>query len=410
MSRTLDGKNILLIISGGIAAYKALELIRLIGRAGGTVKSILTDGGAQFITPLSVGALSGQPVYTELFSLKDETEMGHIRLSREADLIVVAPASASLIARTAQGLADDLASTVLLATDKPVMIAPAMNPMMWENAATQDNITILRKRGFIQIGPNAGDMACGETGSGRLSEPTEILESIMNFFVNGARLKGKKALVTSGPTYEAIDPVRFIGNRSSGKQGHAIAKALRDFGADVTLVSGPTALPDPAGVNVVHVETAEQMLSACRNALPIDVAVYAAAVSDWKVKNTTTSKIKKRDGKEPPSFELEENPDILATLSQPSPKRPKLVVGFSAETDNVVEEATAKLARKKCDWIVANNVAGVFGSDNNHVHLITGQGTATSWQGPKTIIAQNLVARIADHFESSKEKKNVKAG
>jgi len=395
----LYGKNILLIISGGIAAYKGLELIREIKREGGNVKCILTAGGAQFITALSVGGLSGEPVYTDLFSLKDETEMGHIRLSREADLIVIAPASANLLARVADGKAEDLASTVLLAANKPVIMAPAMNHVMWDNEATQKNIRTLTQRGYIQVGPTPGDMACGEFGMGRMAEPLDIVKSIISHFENGNRLKGYKALVTSGPTYEPIDPVRFIGNRSSGKQGHAIAAALQSFGADVTLVTGPVALPPPAGVNVIEVETAQEMLAACQSALPADIAVCAAAVSDWSVASASAQKIKKRADKTLPDIKLQENPDILATLSS-SKSRPKLVIGFAAETENLLPSAKEKLARKGCTWIVANDVAAnpVFGADNNHVFLVTDKDT-NEWQGSKKDIAQNIALAISKFFE-----------
>ncbi|HEY8190775.1 MAG TPA: bifunctional phosphopantothenoylcysteine decarboxylase/phosphopantothenate--cysteine ligase CoaBC, partial [Alphaproteobacteria bacterium] len=326
----LNDKKILLIISGGIAAYKSLELIRLIRKAGGTVRCILTEGGQKFITPLSVASLSGEQCYTDLWSLKDETEMGHIRLSREADLIVAAPAGADFVARITHGHANDLASTVVLATDKPVLIAPAMNVRMWENAATQDNIRLLERRGIKRVGPNDGDMACGEFGPGRMSEPEDILSAITDFFARRKSLAGFSALVTSGPTYEPLDPVRFIGNRSSGKQGHAIAAALAAWGADVTLVAGPVNLPDPSGVKIIHVETAQQMLDACNNALPANIAVCAAAVCDWSAATPQDQKIKKRGGSAPPDIKLKENPDILAVLSRPGPNRPKLVIGFAA--------------------------------------------------------------------------------
>lgn len=402
---TLQGKNILLVISGGIAAYKSLELIRLIRKSGGTVRCVLTKGGMEFITRLSVGALSGQPVYSDLFSLKDETEMGHIRLSREADLVVVAPASANLLAKMAYGLSDDLASTVLLATDKPVMIAPAMNPMMWDNAATRDNMRTLAKRGVMQAGPCAGDMACGETGSGRLAEPQQILAAITDYFENGQRLAGLKALVTSGPTHEPIDPVRFIGNRSSGKQGHAIAAALQAMGADVTLITGPVALPDPTGVRTIHVETAAQMLASCEKHLPVDIAVCAAAVADWMPVAVSPHKIKKTADQTPPTITFKENPDILATLAKDSLQRPRLVIGFAAETNNLLQAAQEKRTRKNCDWIVANDVGGVekvFGADNNHVWVVTENGQ-TEWQGSKQDIGRRLAHLIADHFEENKE-------
>lgn len=393
----LSGKSVLLIISGGIAAYKSLELIRLIRRDGGKVRCILTDGGAQFVTPLSVASLSNEPVYTDLFSLKDEAEMGHIRLSREADLVVVAPASADIIAKMAAGMANDLATTTLLATDKPVMIAPAMNPMMWEHQATQANIATLQTRGVIRIGPAPGDMACGETGLGRMTEAEDIFAAISDFFLQGRKLAGLKALVTSGPTFEPLDPVRFIGNRSSGKQGHAIAEALRARGADVTLVTGPVNIADPAGVNVVHVETAEQMLAACQKQLPVDIFVGAAAVSDWAAADIAEKKIKKNGS--PPALKLKENPDILATLSKAGKKRPQLVIGFAAETGDLLKNARAKMKSKGCDWIIANEVAGVkkiFGSDENHVYLLENQKQGElQWQGTKRHIAGLLADHIA---------------
>ena len=331
----LSGKRVLLVVSGGIAAYKALDLIRRLRERAAEVRCVLTAGGAQFVTPLSLSALSGNPVHGELFSLTQESEMGHIELSRAADLIVIAPASADLLAKMAQGRADDLASTVLLATDKPVLAAPAMNVRMWEHPATQANIKTLGARGVRTVGPNEGDMACGEYGFGRMAEPAEILAAIETFFGADARLSGRRALVTSGPTYEAIDPVRYIANRSSGRQGHAIATALTRLGAETTLVTGPTQLADPAGVTVVHIESAEQMLAASRAALPVDVAVCAAAVSDWRPADAVAHKIKK-DGGAPPGLNLTENPDILATLSAAGNHRPALVVGFAAETENVV--------------------------------------------------------------------------
>lgn len=407
--QTLENKKILLVISGGIAAYKSLELIRLVKRSGGTVRCILTRGGAEFITPLSVASLSGEPVYSDLFSLKDETEMGHIRLTREADLVVVAPASADLIAKLADGKADDLASTTLLAADKPILLAPAMNPEMWDNPATQANIITLRKRGLGIIGPASGDMACGETGAGRMSEPEEILSSILSFFYDQP-LKGLKVIVTSGPTYEPIDPVRFIGNRSSGRQGHAIARALFEQGADVTLITGPVALPDPAGVNTIHIETAEQMLGACEAALPADIFIGAAAVSDWKPKKPQDHKLKKRAHRKPPALELTENPDILKTVAG-SKDRPKLVIGFAAETENLIENARDKLARKNCDWILANNVANqnVFGAEENHVYLITAEDTEEWPPAGKNHIARRLVAKIAQHFNNDEKRKNAAA-
>lgn len=400
MAHGLENKSILLIISGGIAAYKALELIRLIRKAKGRVRCILTRGGEHFVTPLSIAALSEEPVFSDLWSLKDETEIGHIRLSREADLIVVAPASANIIAQVAGGLADDLASTVLLASDKPALMAPAMNHRMWLSPATQGNITLLAERGFTFIGPTEGDMACGEHGPGRMAEPQDIFLAIKRFF-SGRPLSGKTALVTSGPTFEPIDPVRFLGNRSSGKQGHAIAAALAALGAEVTLVSGPVALHDPAGVRTVHVETAEQMLAACESALPADIAVCAAAVSDWSPEEPQDHKIKKRENHVTPAIILKENPDILKAIASHK-DRPALVVGFAAETENLLENARAKLARKGCDWIMANLVAQepatVFGDDKGHVFFLSAR-EETDW-GPasKREIAARLAETIAGHF------------
>lgn len=395
----IENKRILLIISGGIAAYKSLELIRLLKKSGASVRCILTAGGAQFITPLSVASLSGHQCYTDLWSLKDETEMGHIQLSRETDLVVVAPASADLIARMAQGRADDLAATTLLATDKPVMIVPAMNVRMWEHAATQDNIALLERRGIIRVGPDDGDMACGEYGPGRMTEPEHILEAIKNYLMKEKPLAGKTALVTSGPTYEPIDPVRFIGNRSSGKQGHAIAASLADLGAAVTLVTGPVSLPDPLGVETIHVETADQMLNACLTSMPVDIAVCAAAVSDWSVIGEADQKIKKTADKTPPQIKLRENPDILATLSRLGPKRPRLVIGFAAETENLLAAAQAKLKSKGCDWIIANDVShGVFGADDNTITLVTAEKHEVWPKAGKQEIAKSLAQRIAGHI------------
>lgn len=433
----LSGKRVLLVISGGIAAYKSLELIRFIRKAGGHVRCVLTKGGEQFITPLSVSALSEEQTYTDLWSLKDETdlscealakqEMGHIRLGRETDLVVVAPATANIIAKMAHGLADDLASTILLATDKPVMLAPAMNPVMWSNPATQDNVQLLQERGISMIGPEAGDMACGETGIGRMAEPEDIFAAIVKNIPSpnplpegrgqrsfalgegqsvsevGEGLKGYKALVTSGPTHEPIDPVRFIGNRSSGKQGHAIARALCEAGADVTLISGPVALADPEGVKTVHVGTAQEMLEACMNALPADIVVCAAAVGDWRVGKTVSKKIKKRRDQSVPTLKLVENSDILATLAKKSSNRPALVIGFAAETEDLIETATKKRVAKSCDWIVANDVSekeNIFGGDENHVYLITESGNEEWERTTKYEIARKLVSRITSHFEN----------
>ncbi|CUW38234.1 fused 4'-phosphopantothenoylcysteine decarboxylase; phosphopantothenoylcysteine synthetase, FMN-binding(Coenzyme A biosynthesis bifunctional protein CoaBC,2-394) [Magnetospirillum sp. XM-1] len=394
----LDGRRVLLIISGGIAAYKSLELIRRLKDRGCAVRCILTKGGANFVTPLSVAALSGDKVYQETFSLTDEAEMGHIRLSREADLVVVAPATANLLAKMAAGIADDLASTALLATDKRVLVAPAMNTMMWEHAATKANMAILEGRGVARVGPGAGDLACGEVGAGRMAEPAEILAAIGAMLSDGP-LSGVKAVVTSGPTHEAIDPVRFIANRSSGKQGHAIAGALAALGAEVTLVSGPVTIPDPAGMRVVKVESAIQMLNAVRGLLPADVVVCAAAVADWTVANRATEKRKKKVGDPPPTIELTPNPDILMTVSKAEgPARPRLVVGFAAETEKLLEHAADKRARKGCDWIVANDVSegsGTFGGDANTVHVMDGAGTE-SWPAMgKDEVARRLAERIA---------------
>ena len=396
------GKRILLIVSGGIAAYKTLDLIRRLRERGGAVRCVLTKAGAQFVTPLSLAALSEDRVYDDLFSLTDESEMGHIRLSREADLLVVAPASADILAKMAQGRADDLATTVLLATDTPVLAAPAMNMRMWEHPATQANLATLTSRGVLTVGPNEGDMACGEFGFGRMAEPAEILGAIEAYFGAAAPLAGRHALVTSGPTYEALDPVRFIGNRSSGRQGHAIAQALAGLGARTTLVSGPTALPDPGGVSVVRVESAREMLAACEKALPCDVAVCAAAVSDWRPTAEQTQKMKKNGGA-PPSLELTLNPDILASLSAAGNARPRLVVGFAAETEKVVEHARAKLAKKGCDWILANDVSpgtGTFGGEENAIHLIDAEGVETWPRMSKHDAAARLARRIAETLGS----------
>jgi phosphopantothenoylcysteine decarboxylase/phosphopantothenate--cysteine ligase len=393
----LEGKQILLVITGGIAAYKSLELIRLLRQQGAMVRCVLTEAGQHFVTPLSAAALSEDAVYTDLFSLTDESEMGHIRLSREADLVVVAPATANIIAKMAVGIADDLASTLLLATDKRVLVAPAMNVVMWEHPATQSNLACLRGRGINTVGPGTGELACGESGPGRMAEPTEILEAIIGMVVTPRPLAGIRALVTSGPTYEAIDPVRFIGNRSSGKQGHAIADALARAGADTTLVSGPTAIPTPHGVRLVRIESAQEMLAACLDALPVEVAVCAAAVADWRVDRPALSKIKKT-GADPPAFDLVENPDILATLGAAGSRRPRLLIGFAAETGKAIEHGQKKRARKGCDWILANDVAAepeVFGGDANTIHLITAEGVESWPRMSKGEIARRLVDRIA---------------
>ena len=395
----LQHKRILLIISGGIAAYKCLELIRRLRGQGAAVRCVLTKSATEFVTPLSVAALSGDKVYGDLFSLTDEHEMGHIQLSRDADLLVVVPATANILARMAQGVADDLATTVLLATDKKVMAAPSMNVRMWEHPATVSNLGLLRHRGVEILGPDSGDMACGEFGEGRMVEPTDILAAIQTHFTDDGRLNGLRALITSGPTHEPIDPVRYIANRSSGKQGHAIASALARLGAHTTLVTGPTRQNDPSGVEVVHIETAREMLAACEKALPADIAVCAAAVSDWRVAQEAGQKIKK-DGATP-SLLLKENPDILRTLSRPGNDRPRLVVGFAAETGDVIEKAMPKRANKGCDWIVANDVSpktGTFGGDTNQVHLIT-KTECESWpKMSKQEVATLLARRIADQF------------
>ena len=399
MASSLHNRSILLIISGGIAAYKTLDLIRRLREMGTQVRCALTKGGEQFVTPLSVAALSEQQVYTDLWALTGENQMAHIRLSREADLVVVAPASANLIARMAQGLADDLASTLLLATDKPVMIAPAMNAMMWNHAATQANLSILQQRGVMRIGPAEGLMACGEEGEGRMTEVADILAAIAAYFAKPGALSGKRALVTSGPTFEPIDPVRFIGNRSSGKQGHAIAEALRDQGADTILISGPTRLPDPVGIQTVHVQTAQDMLAACEAALPVDIAVCAAAVADWRPAEASPEKQKK--GATAPTLHLIENPDILARLSQTGNRRPRLVIGFAAETNELQRNAAEKFARKGCDWLVANEVGEgkAFDQDDNQVTLLRrgakGAITSDAWPNQsKQAIAQQLVEEI----------------
>jgi phosphopantothenoylcysteine decarboxylase/phosphopantothenate--cysteine ligase len=391
-------KRILLIVSGGIAAYKALELVRLLSKAGYGVRCVLTQAGEKFVTPLSLQALSGEKVYTDLFSLTDESEMGHIELSRAADLVVVAPASADILAKMAAGLAGDLASTLLLATDKRVLVAPAMNVRMWEHAATRANMALLEARGVLVAPPDEGPMACGEFGPGRLAEPPVILAAIEAALGVARPLSGRHAIVTSGPTHEPIDPVRYIANRSSGKQGHAIAAALAALGARVTLVSGPVGIADPAGVWTVKVETAAQMLAAVEAALPADIAVCAAAVGDWRVA-TAAQKLKK-DGGAPPALQLAENPDILAKLSAQGPLRPRLVVGFAAETEHLAEYAAAKRARKGCDWIVANNVGGtgIMGGEDNEVLLLSDEGTEPWPKLGKREVAARLAEKIGKFF------------
>lgn len=397
----LKGKRILLIVAGGIAAFKSQELIRMLRKREASVRCVLTEAGAKFVTPLSLQALTEDKVYREMFSLTDESEMGHIQLSRDADLLVVAPATANILARMAGGLADDLASTVLLATDKPVLAAPAMNVRMWGHAATQANVETLKKRGIHFVGPNDGAMACNEFGPGRMSEPEEIVAAIEGLLTTEKPLAGKRALVTSGPTREAIDPVRYISNHSSGKQGHAIAAALAQLGAEVTLVSGPVMVPDPAGVTVVKIDSADQMLAACLAAGKVDVAVCAAAVADWKSARPADAKLKKKAGAAPPALELTPNPDILATLSKTGPKRPALVVGFAAETENLIANAIEKRGRKGCDWIVANDVSpatGTFGGDRNTVHLISAEGVQDWPTLSKERVAMQLAGAIALHF------------
>jgi phosphopantothenoylcysteine decarboxylase/phosphopantothenate--cysteine ligase len=400
----LEGKRILLIITGGIAAYKSLDLIRRLRERGVSVRCILTEAGGHFVTPLSVSALSEQKVYTDLFSLTDEAEVGHIRLSREADLVVVAPATANTLAKMAAGIADDLASTTLLATDKQILVAPAMNVVMWEHPATQTNLEVLTDRGVLVVGPAEGDLACGESGPGRMVEPEEILEAISAFLSQERPLVGCRALVTSGPTREPIDPVRYLGNRSSGKQGHAVAAALARAGAETILVSGPSTVSDPAGVDVRHVETALDMLAECQRSLPVDVVVCVAAVADWRPKESFVNKIKKSGGG-PASIELEENPDILATLAADNKLRPALVVGFAAETEDLVANATAKLENKGCDWIVANDVATAtetFGGDRNTIHLVTPNGVEDWPAMTKAEVARRLVDRISEHLAGRK--------
>lgn len=419
----LKGKRILLVISGGIAAYKSLELIRRLAERGASVRCAMTKSAEQFVTPLSVASLSGEKVASDLFSLTDEAEMGHIELSRDADLLVVAPATANILARMATGLADDMATTLLLATDKPILVAPAMNVRMWVHPATQRNVERLRQDGVAFVGPNDGEMACGEFGPGRMAEPMEIVAAIAAQFgrplprhltlVQPAAkpavgseplrqdLKGRKMIVTSGPTHEAIDPVRYIANRSSGKQGHAIAAALAARGAEVTLVSGPVNLPDPPGVTTIHVESARDMFSACFLKLPVDAVVCAAAVADWRVAVEAAQKMKK-DGDQPPALKLAENPDILRAIATTDAKRrPALVVGFAAETENVIAFARKKLASKGCDWIVANHVgegSGTFGGDANTVHLVRDDGVEDWPRMSKAEVAARLADRIGDFF------------
>jgi phosphopantothenoylcysteine decarboxylase/phosphopantothenate--cysteine ligase len=392
-------KRILLIIGGGIAAYKSLELIRRLAEAGIGCRAILTKAGTEFVTPLSVSALAGEKVHSDLFSLTDEAEMGHIELSRSADLVVVAPATADLIGKLAAGLANDLASTALLATDKKILMAPAMNVRMWQSPSVARNVEILKKDGVLFVGPNDGEMACGEFGPGRMAEPAEIVTVIERILAGYGALRGLRALVTAGPTQEPVDPVRFIANRSSGKQGYAIAGALAREGAETVLVSGPVALAPPPGVKLVKVTTAQEMLAACESALPADIAVMAAAVADWRPDLPANSKIKKSSDRVVPLMKLVENPDILATLARHA-RRPRLLIGFAAETENLVENGRAKRARKECDWIIANDVSGdVMGGERNRVHLITAAGVEDWPDMSKSEVAARLAARIAENLK-----------
>ena len=400
----LENTRILLIIGGGIAAYKSLDLIRRLRERGASVTPVMTSAAAEFVTPMAVSALAGQKVHSELFDLTSEAEMGHIELSRSADLVVVAPATADLMAKMAGGHANDLASTLLLATDTPVLIAPAMNVRMWTHAATQRNINTLTADGIGFVGPNEGDMACGEFGPGRMAEPLEIVAAI-EARLQSNTLVGRKILVTSGPTHEPIDPVRYIANRSSGAQGSAIANALMSRGAEVVFISGPAAAPPPIGAEVIAVETAQQMAEAVAAALPVDAAVFAAAVADWHVSSASSSKIKKQNGALP-VLEFAENPDILATVSHMTSQRPGLVIGFAAETDDLLANATAKRARKGCDWIVANDVSpetGIMGGSENAVTLITAEGAENWPRTGKAQVAGQLADRIAQYFASDKD-------
>lgn len=397
---TLSGKHILLIISGGIAAYKSLDLIRRLKERGAKVTPVMTKGAQEFVTPLAVGALSATHVFTELFSRQDEQDVGHIRLARECDLVLVAPVTADLMAKMANGLADDLASTILLATDRKVLVAPAMNPKMWSAKPTVRNVETLKKDGVFFIGPMAGEMAeKGEAGLGRMAEPLQIVQAVEALLDGGPKpLKGRTAIVTSGPTHEPIDPVRYIANRSSGKQGHAIAAALAELGAEVTLVSGPVTIADPAGVATVHVERAEEMRDAVISRLPVDIAVMVAAVADWRVAGSSEQKIKKQPGDAPPALHLMENPDILKTVGHHE-KRPKLVVGFAAETQDVEKNGRAKLERKGADYIVANDVSaetGIMGGDRNSVKIISNEGIEDWPDMDKAEVAKRLAALIAE--------------
>ena len=397
----LAGKHILLIIGGGIAAFKSLDLIRKLRERGAEVTPVITRAGQEFVTPLSASGLAARKVYTELFDLTDEAEMGHIELSRAADLVVVAPATADLLGKMAAGLANDLASTLLMATDKHVLVAPAMNVRMWAHPACQRNVATLKDDGVLFVGPTEGAMACGEFGPGRMSEPLEIVAAVEAALMDGP-LKGKHVLVTSGPTHEPIDPVRYIANRSSGAQGTALARAVSALGAKVTFVTGPADVPPPEGVHVVKVQSAQEMLEAVQSALPADAAIFAAAVADWRVVSASDSKIKKDQTGSLPVLEFAENPDILATVSQMKTGRPDLVVGFAAETDDVIAHATAKRSRKGCDWIVANDVSpetGIMGGAENAVTLISDDGAEAWPRMSKDDVARQLAARIADVIE-----------
>ncbi len=400
-----SNRNIVLIIGGGIAAYRALELIRLLKKQGARVIPVLTQGAQQFITPLSAAALAGEAAHADLFSLTEEMEMGHIRTARLADLVIIAPATANLMARAAHGLADDLATTILLATDAPLLFAPAMNPHMWAHPATQANVEILRQRGAHFIGPDAGEVACGEEGEGRMATPEAIAEQAWRLLEEtatvaadeAALLRGRHVLITAGPTHEPIDPVRVLANRSSGRTGFALAEAARALGADVTLISGPVALPDPPGVRTIRVQTAREMLDAVRNALPADMAIFTAAVADWRVKDASPRKLKKGDNG-PPLLALEENPDILATIAAlPEGERPALVVGFAAETESVADNARAKLKRKRADVIVANDVSpetGILGGAETELLVITPSGETTLPRQPKPAAARALLRHL----------------
>ncbi|MDX7950117.1 bifunctional phosphopantothenoylcysteine decarboxylase/phosphopantothenate--cysteine ligase CoaBC [Lichenihabitans sp. Uapishka_5] len=419
VGQSLAGRSILLVIGGGIAAYKALDLIRRLRERGARIRPVMTEGAKAFVTPLSVASLAGAEVHQDLFSLTAEAAMGHIELSRAADLVVVAPATANLMAKLAQGLADDLPSTLLLATDKRILLAPAMNLRMWLHPATQRNLATLHQDGVRTVGPDDGSMACGEFGPGRMAEPLAIVAAVEAALAEGttlplppwvaalqpggdAPLRGRRVVVTSGPTYEPIDPIRFIANRSSGRQGHSIAAAAARAGAAVTLVSGPVAIPDPAGVRVVKVETAREMLAAVDQALPCDLFVATAAVADWRPATVATGKIKKRTGDDAPALALVENPDILATVGRRAGDRPTLVVGFAAETDRLLDHATEKLARKGCDVIVANNVggdAGVMGGDHNAVTILTRDGQDAWPRMSKTAVAERLIRLCADRLD-----------